>query len=150
MRSFFALALAGAVSATPMEQNDYKFMRYIVEHNKEYSTMEEYNMRKANFVFMDSEIAKLNQLNGTSVHGHNFLSDWTAEEKKRLNGYGGERPVPKEAGIHELNANQSAPASVNWVAAGNVGAVQDQGQCGSCWAFSATSAAAYSMSIQYN
>jgi len=60
MRSFFALALAGAVSATQMDHNDYKFMRYIVEHSKEYNTIEEFNMRKSNFLFMDAEIAKLN------------------------------------------------------------------------------------------
>ena len=60
MRSYFALALACAVSATTMDHNEYKFMRYVVEYNKEYSTIEEYNMRKANFLFMDAEIARLN------------------------------------------------------------------------------------------
>ena len=61
MRSFFALALAGAVSATAMDQNDYRFMQFIVEHSKEYATVEEYNMRKANWMFMDSEIVAINQ-----------------------------------------------------------------------------------------
>lgn len=108
-------------------------------------------MRLQNFVNIDMFIEQHNaDVNKTSTVGHNFLSDWTADEKKRLNGYGGERAVPAEALIHTMDANQSVPASVDWVTAGKVGAVQDQGQCGSCWAFSATGAAAASQSIAYN
>ena len=85
MRNFVALSLAGAVSATTMKLSDYNFMRYIVQHNKEYKTLEEFTMRQSNFLFMDAEIVRLNQ-NSTSVHGHNFLSDWTHDEYVKLLG----------------------------------------------------------------
>jgi hypothetical protein len=122
MKSFLALALAGAVSATTMNQDDYKFMRYIVEHNKEYNTIEEFNMRKSNFLFMDAEIARLNTMaNATSVHGHNYLSDYTRAEYQKLLGLKNV-PLPDRTNEPELEATNvvGLPTSVNWVTAGKV------------------------------
>ena len=42
-------------------------------------------MRQSKFLFIDAEIVRLNQ-NSTSVHGHNFMSDWTHDEYVKLLG----------------------------------------------------------------
>jgi C1A family cysteine protease len=66
---------------------------------------------------------------------------------KMMNGY---KPAPKDESnpVHQTASN--APASVDWVAAGKVYAIQDQAQCGSCWAFSATATVESSYAIATN
>ena len=127
MKSFFALALAGAVSATVMDSNDYRFMSFIVEHSKEYATVEEYNMRKSNYMFMDAEIVRINQSQETHVAGHNYLSDYSREEYTKMLGL---KNMPKPDRSNRVLADAveglTIPVSVNWVTAGKVNAIKDQ------------------------
>jgi hypothetical protein len=72
--------------------------------------------------------------------GENQFADLTTEQYSvaaglgyKANRHGG---LP-HLGVHEWNGEELA-ASVDWTTQGAVTPVKDQGQCGSCWAFSTT------------
>jgi len=106
-------------------------------HNKFYASAEEYGFRKAEFVKAHEAIEEHNAGNHTSRVGHNQFSDWTHEEYKMLLGY---KPDLRTSEYNPMPYTVSNNDSVNWVTAGAVTPVKDQGQCGSCWSFSTTGA----------
>ena len=113
-----------------------KFYDHVSKFGLSYGTDEEFQFRLAEFAKKDAAIAKINTEQNSFTVGHNQFSTMTDFEYKRLLGFKGAAEPTEYTTLDTSNLD----ASVDWRTKGAVNAVKNQGQCGSCWAFSATSA----------
>jgi len=133
----FAAALIGAAAADVSMEVETAFLNYISEHSKSYATSEEYKFRLAIFNEKVNFIREWNaQELDTHTLGINMFADMTEHEYKKYLGF---KPnLNKERKGTRLNI--TVADSIDWRTKGVVNPVQNQGQCGSCWSFSAVGA----------
>jgi len=141
MKAIILIALlAVAATASSVEVYNNMFDAWKVQHKKAYSAAEE-AMRFGIFVENVKKIARLNAENTDVKFAINKFADLTAFEFKSKNA--GCSFVEKNKKFIEQHTAPTRnigalPDSVDWRNKGAVTPVKDQGQCGSCWTFSAT------------
>jgi hypothetical protein len=128
------LALAAVNAALPAEV-ETAFLNYISEHGKSYGTREEYELRLNEFHRKVTYIQKHNANPDHHRVALNFMADWTDEEYAKVRGY--KKDLWKGDNVHEFGETPLDDA-IDWRTKGAVTPVKNQGQCGSCWSFSAT------------
>jgi len=89
--------------------------------------------------------ANYNQINASNANpahtfksGLNKFSDLTTEEFTKTYLKNNSDSVPPTVNPFQATQETAVPDSIDWSAKGAVSGIKDQGQCGSCWAFSTT------------
>lgn len=135
--AIFAAVAALYLSTYPVDfrsENEVKFERFMVEYAKSYSTESELRFRQDVFNANLEKIKILNEQNPQAFFAVNMFADQTESEMHRRMGA---IPSAHTNGCDEQSVGTKDPDhDISWV--DKMNPVQNQGSCGSCWAFSTT------------
>lgn len=116
------------------------FEKFKLKHSRDYQSTLEHEMR---FRIFKNNLFKIEQLNkyeqGTAKYGITHFADMTSAEYRQRTGL----VIPRDEErnhvgnpMAKIDENRELPDSFDWRQQGAVSPVKNQGNCGSCWAFS--------------
>ncbi|CAD8136285.1 unnamed protein product [Paramecium octaurelia] len=152
---FLSLLSAGVYLSKLYEQSEHtqfkilkQYQDWQQKYNKRYPTQNEQIYRFSIYQQNTMKIEDFNSQNNSYKQKINKFGDLTDQEflTKYLN-------LQMPARVKNIKKNEEpflVQEEVDWVQKGKVPAIKDQGDCGSCWAFSAVGALEINTKIQFN
>jgi len=146
MKVLLLLIVAVCLAVAIVSPEHKQFEDFKAKYNKKYADAKEETKRFEIFVENLKRSKLMNEEAGETIYGVTKFSDLSKEEFKHyyLNYRSG-------SAVHKFNSDKRnadlsvyigapLPASFDWRDHGAVTPIKNQGQCGSCWAFSAVEA----------